>query len=122
MQPESAIARVVKKEVKKKVRKLRGYSDSDTDDNEFDDGLVRSRKDHHSFARSETCPNERNSGRAWLRDNNHLDDSQLYVGMIIFVCNQDDNERNPKMFKISRNRQTKLILYFSLFTIFYFFN
>ncbi|KYQ58985.1 Moesin/ezrin/radixin like protein 1 [Trachymyrmex zeteki] len=38
--PESAIARVVKKEVKKKVRKLRGYSDSDTDDDEFDDGLV----------------------------------------------------------------------------------
>ncbi|EGI68594.1 Moesin/ezrin/radixin-like protein 1 [Acromyrmex echinatior] len=37
--PESAIARVVKKEVKKKVRKLRGYSDSDTDDDEFD-GLV----------------------------------------------------------------------------------
>jgi len=45
MQPESAIARVVKKEVKKKVRKLRGYSDSDTDDDEFDDGLVRARKD-----------------------------------------------------------------------------
>lgn len=44
-QPESAIARVVKKEVKKKVRKLRGYSDSDTDDDEFDDGLVRVRKD-----------------------------------------------------------------------------
>lgn len=32
--------------MKKKVRKLRGYSDSDTDDDEFDDGLVRVRKDN----------------------------------------------------------------------------
>lgn len=40
MQPENAIARLVKKEVKKKVRKLRGCSDSDTDDDEFEDDLV----------------------------------------------------------------------------------
>lgn len=39
-QPESAITRVVKKEVKKKVRKLRGCSDSDSDDDEYDDDLV----------------------------------------------------------------------------------
>ncbi|XP_043266441.1 moesin/ezrin/radixin homolog 1 isoform X2 [Venturia canescens] len=37
--PESAITRVVKKEVKKKVRKLRGCSDSDSDDDEYDDDL-----------------------------------------------------------------------------------
>ncbi|XP_032457857.1 moesin/ezrin/radixin homolog 1 isoform X3 [Nasonia vitripennis] len=42
--PESAMARVVKKEVKKKVRKLRGCSDSDTDDYEFDDDLVMSQE------------------------------------------------------------------------------
>lgn len=36
---------MVKKEVKKKVRKLKGYSDSDTDDDEFDDGLVSVRED-----------------------------------------------------------------------------
>lgn len=40
MQPESMIARMVKKEVKKKVRKLKGYSDSDTDDDEYDGSLV----------------------------------------------------------------------------------
>lgn len=35
------ITRVVKKEVKKKVRRLRGCSDSDTDDDEYEDDLVR---------------------------------------------------------------------------------
>lgn len=43
-QPENAITRVVKKEVKKKVRKLRGRSDSDTDDDEFEDDLVSNGK------------------------------------------------------------------------------
>ncbi|XP_028982680.1 moesin/ezrin/radixin homolog 1 isoform X3 [Diachasma alloeum] len=37
--PESALTRVVKKEVKRKVRKLRGCSDSDSDDDEYDGEL-----------------------------------------------------------------------------------
>lgn len=49
MQPESMIARMVKKEVKKKVRKFKGYSDSDTDDDEYDGSLV-SRGFHFLFS------------------------------------------------------------------------
>ena len=52
-QPENAITRVVKKEVKKKVRKLRGRSDSDTDDDEFEDDLVSHGKGDLLFSRSE---------------------------------------------------------------------
>ena len=47
------ITRVVKKEVKKKVRKLRGYSDSDTDDDEFEDDLVSDGTRDPIFSRPE---------------------------------------------------------------------
>lgn len=41
MQQESGVTKVVKKNVKRKVRKLRGYSESDTDDDEYNGALVR---------------------------------------------------------------------------------